>query len=157
MFAFIIITHYHCHRGPRRRWRRRWKRLRRILRTFLGTLGEIASDLFERAPWLLYVLLTPSWSSSRSQRWHWYNHWARAESETETDRQTDLLEITTRNAAVTLLTFAFNLFISHLLRLVLLLLLLLHVAVFNLRRRGVSICFLSVLAWLCLHLLSINC
>lgn len=87
MFAFIIITHYHCHRGPRRRWRRRWRRLRRILRTFLGTLGEIASDLFERAPWLLYVLLTPSWSSSRSQRWHWYNHQARAESQTETDRQ----------------------------------------------------------------------
>lgn len=46
-----------------------------------------------------------------------------------------------RNAAVTLLTFAFNLFISNLLRLLpLLLLLLLHVAVFNLRRRGVSIC-----------------
>lgn len=60
------------------------------------------------------------------------------------DRQRDLSEITTRNAAVTLLTFAFNLYISHLLRLVLLLLLLLHVAVFNLRRRGVSICFLSV-------------
>lgn len=75
----------------------------------------------------------------------------------QTDSQRDLLEITTRNAAVTLLTFAFNLYISHLLRLVLLLLLLLHVAVFNLRRRGVSICFLSVLAWLCLHLLSINC
>lgn len=58
----------------------------------------------------------------------------------QTDSQRDLSEITTRNAAVTLLTFAFNLFISHLLRLVLLLLLLLHVAVFNLRRRGVSIC-----------------
>lgn len=111
MFAFIIITHYHC-----RRRRLRWRWLRRILRTFLGTLGEIASDLFERAPWLLYVLLTPSWSSSRSQRWHWYNHWARAESETERQTERSRRDMA-RNAAVTLLTFAFNLFISNLLRL----------------------------------------